>query len=94
MSDKQDMSGPEQKARFVRESKAEKESSADVGGFVEFVQGVTQLPGEFGQPAIAPGKGRLGSCRPSLWLIGSSVIDLLIGSTLAICGIAMAPLPI
>jgi H+-transporting ATPase len=39
-------------------------------------------------------RGRLGSCRPSLWLIGSSVIDILIGSTLAICGIAMAPLPI
>jgi H+-transporting ATPase len=37
---------------------------------------------------------RLGSCRPSLWLIGSSVVDLLIASTLAICGIAMSPLPL
>ncbi len=37
---------------------------------------------------------RLGSPRPSLWLIGSSVVDLLIASTLATCGIAMAPLPI
>jgi H+-transporting ATPase len=37
---------------------------------------------------------RLGSCRPSLWLIGSSVVDLLIASTLAICGVAMTPLPI
>jgi H+-transporting ATPase len=36
---------------------------------------------------------RLGSSCPSKWLIGSSVIDLLIASTLAICGIAMAPLP-
>ena len=36
---------------------------------------------------------RLGSCRPSLWLIGSSVVDLLIASTLATCGIAMAALP-
>jgi H+-transporting ATPase len=34
----------------------------------------------------------LGSSTPSLWLIGSSVLDLLIASTLAICGIAMAPL--
>jgi H+-transporting ATPase len=37
---------------------------------------------------------RLGSCRPSRWLIASSVIDLSIGSTLAVCGIAMAPLSI
>jgi H+-transporting ATPase len=36
---------------------------------------------------------RLGSSRPSRWLIGSSVVDLLIASTLATCGIAMAPLP-
>jgi H+-transporting ATPase len=37
---------------------------------------------------------RLGSSRPSLWLVGSSVVDLLIASTLATCGIATAPLPI
>jgi H+-transporting ATPase len=37
---------------------------------------------------------RLGSSRPSSWLVGSSVVDLLIASTLAICGIAMTPLPI
>ena len=37
---------------------------------------------------------RLGSSRPSLWLVGSSAADLLIASTLATCGIAMAPLPI
>jgi H+-transporting ATPase len=36
---------------------------------------------------------RLVSSRPSRWLIGSSVVDLLIASALAICGIAMAPLP-
>ncbi|MGA2742400.1 MAG: divalent cation transporter, partial [Bryobacteraceae bacterium] len=36
----------------------------------------------------------LGSCRPSRWLVGSSVMDLTIASTLAACGIAMAPLPI
>jgi H+-transporting ATPase len=37
---------------------------------------------------------RLGSSRPSLWLIGSSVVDVLIASTLAISGIAMTSLPI
>src|ERR1017187_4553191 len=37
---------------------------------------------------------RLGSSRPSRWLIGSSLVDLLIASTLATCGIAMTPLPI
>jgi H+-transporting ATPase len=37
---------------------------------------------------------RMGSCMPSRWLIGSSIVDLLIASALAIFGIAMAPLPI
>jgi len=37
---------------------------------------------------------RMGSCRPSLWLVGSSVVDVLIAATLATRGIAMAPLPI
>jgi H+-transporting ATPase len=37
---------------------------------------------------------RLGSCRPSRWLLVSSVVDLLIASTLATFGIAMVPLPI
>jgi H+-transporting ATPase len=37
---------------------------------------------------------RLGSAPPSRWLIGSSVVDVLIASTLAAGGIAMAPLPI
>jgi H+-transporting ATPase len=36
----------------------------------------------------------MGSSCPSRWLIGSSVVDLLIASTLATCGIAMTPLPI
>jgi H+-transporting ATPase len=39
-------------------------------------------------------RGRLGSSRPSRWLVGSSVADLLIASTLAISGIAMTRLPI
>jgi H+-transporting ATPase len=37
---------------------------------------------------------RLGSSRPSVWLVGSSVVDLAIASTLATCGIAMTPLSI
>jgi H+-transporting ATPase len=37
---------------------------------------------------------RLGSAPPSRWLVGSSVIDVLIASTLATCGVAMTPLPI
>jgi H+-transporting ATPase len=37
---------------------------------------------------------RMGSCHPSRWLVGSSVVDLLIASTLAIFGIAMAPVPL
>ena len=36
---------------------------------------------------------RMGSARPSRWLIGSSVLDLLIASTLATFGIAMTPVP-
>jgi len=39
------------------------------------------------------GRPRLWSSRPSAWLIASSVVDILIASTLAIGGIAMAPLP-
>jgi len=37
---------------------------------------------------------KLGSSRPSRWLIASSVADVLIASTLAVLGIAMAPLPV
>ena len=36
---------------------------------------------------------RMTSSRPSSWLIGSTVADILIASTLAISGIAMTPLP-
>jgi H+-transporting ATPase len=35
----------------------------------------------------------LWSSRPSNWLVLSSIVDLLIASTLAVAGIAMAPLP-
>lgn len=37
---------------------------------------------------------RIWSSRPSLWLIGSSVLDVSIASTLATCGIAMTHLPL
>jgi H+-transporting ATPase len=37
---------------------------------------------------------RMGSCRPSGWLVASSSADILIASTLATCGIAMTPLPV
>jgi H+-transporting ATPase len=37
---------------------------------------------------------RLWSSWPSRWLIVSSVADILIASTFAICGIFMTPLPI
>ncbi len=39
-------------------------------------------------------RGRLGASRPSPWLVGSSVADVLIASTLAIGGIAMTALPL
>jgi H+-transporting ATPase len=37
---------------------------------------------------------RLWSSRPSFWLVVSSVADILIASTLAVCGILMTPLPV
>jgi H+-transporting ATPase len=37
---------------------------------------------------------RLGSSPPSLLLVGSSILDLSIAATLAVCGIAMAGLPL
>jgi H+-transporting ATPase len=39
-------------------------------------------------------RGRMGSCRPSRWLVGSSVADVSLASTLAISGIAMNVLPL
>jgi H+-transporting ATPase len=40
------------------------------------------------------GRHHLWGLRPTIWLVLSSIADLLIISTLAIRGIAMAPLPI
>jgi H+-transporting ATPase len=43
---------------------------------------------------VIRGRGQLWGLRPSLWLVLSSVADVVIISTLAVRGIAMAPLPI
>jgi H+-transporting ATPase len=43
---------------------------------------------------VIRGRGHLWGLRPSTWLVLSSVADILIISTLAVRGIAMAPLPI
>ena len=43
---------------------------------------------------VIRGRQHLWGLRPSIWLVSSSVADILIISTLAILGIAMAPLPI
>ena len=37
---------------------------------------------------------RLWGSRPSLWLVASSTVDILLASTLAVGGVAMTPLPI
>jgi H+-transporting ATPase len=39
-------------------------------------------------------RGRMGSSRPSRWLVLSSIADLTIAASLAIGGVAMAPLPV
>jgi H+-transporting ATPase len=43
---------------------------------------------------VIRGRQHLWGLRPSIWLVLSSVADILIISTLAALGIAMAPLPI
>jgi H+-transporting ATPase len=43
---------------------------------------------------VIRGRQRLWGLRPSTWLVLSSVADILIISTLAVFGIAMAPLPV
>jgi H+-transporting ATPase len=62
---------------------------------IETLQTVAFVLIVFGNQAITytnRERQRLGSCRPSRWLVGSSVVDVLIASALAISGIAMAPL--
>jgi H+-transporting ATPase len=43
---------------------------------------------------VIRGRQHLWGLRPSIWLVLSSVADILIISTLAVLGVAMAPLPI
>jgi len=43
---------------------------------------------------VIRGRGQLWGLRPSIWLVLSSVADVLIISALAVCGIAMTALPI
>jgi len=64
---------------------------------IEALQTVAFLAIVFGNQATTytnRERQRMGSAPPSRWLIGSSVIDLLIASTLVTCGIAMAPVPL
>jgi H+-transporting ATPase len=67
-----------------------------LGFGIEALQTVAFLTIVFGNQATTytnRERQRMRSAPPSRWLIGSSVIDLSIASTLAICGIAMAPVP-
>jgi len=43
---------------------------------------------------VIRGRQHLWGLRPSLFLVLSSIADVLIIATLAVCGIAMAPLPL
>jgi len=68
-----------------------------LGFGIETLQTIAFLAIVFGNQAITytnRERQRIGSCLPSRWLIGSSIVDLLIASTLAIGGIAMAQLSI
>jgi H+-transporting ATPase len=62
----------------------------------EGMRGLTFLALVFGSQATIYAlreRGRLWGSRPSAWLAASSVLDVVIASTLAILGVAMAPLP-
>jgi H+-transporting ATPase len=64
---------------------------------IEALQTLTVVSIVFGSQATTyaiRGRQRLWGPRPSIWLVLSSVADVLIISTLATLGIAMAPLPI
>jgi H+-transporting ATPase len=64
---------------------------------IEALQTLTVVSIVFGSQATTyaiRGRQRLWGPRPSIWLVLSSVADVLIISTLATFGIAMAPLPI
>jgi H+-transporting ATPase len=64
---------------------------------IEALQTLSAVGIVFGSQAttyVIRGRQHLWGLRPSIWLVLSSVADVLIISTLAISGIAMAPLPI
>jgi H+-transporting ATPase len=64
---------------------------------IEALQTLTVVSIVFGSQAttyVIRGRQHLWGLRPSIWLVLSSVADVLIISTLATFGIAMAPLPI
>jgi phosphoglycerate dehydrogenase-like enzyme len=64
---------------------------------IEALQTLTVVSIVFGSQAttyVIRGRQHLWGLRPSIWLVLSSVADVLIISTLATLGIAMAPLPI
>jgi H+-transporting ATPase len=64
---------------------------------IEELQTLTVVSIVFGSQAttyVIRGRQHLWGLRPSVWLVLSSVADVLIISTLATLGVAMAPLPI
>jgi H+-transporting ATPase len=64
---------------------------------IEALQTLSVVAIVFGSQAttyVIRGRQQLWGLRPSVWLVLSSVADVLIISTLALRGIAMAPLPI
>jgi H+-transporting ATPase len=64
---------------------------------IEALQTLTVVSIVFGSQAstyVIRGRQHLWGLRPSIWLVLSSVADVLIISTLATFGIAMAPLPL
>ena len=64
---------------------------------IEALQTLSVVAIVFGSQAttyVVRGRQHLWGLRPSIWLVLSSVTDVLIISTLAFLGIAMAPLPI
>jgi H+-transporting ATPase len=68
-----------------------------LGFGIETLQTVAFLVIVFGNQATTytnRDRERIGSTRPSRWLVGSSAVDLLIAATLATFGIAMAPVSI
>jgi H+-transporting ATPase len=64
---------------------------------IDALQTLTVVSIVFGSQAttyVIRGRQHLWGLRPSIWLLLSSIADVLIISTLATFGIAMAPLPL